>query len=481
MQKIPKWCILVATMLDLENLTIKKVHKALKSGDCTVRELVDAYLAEIKKKNTEINAYLHLFTDIDERVELAQKMFDEGKATLLTGIPMALKAIIAKRGQVTNASSKILENYKAVYSATVVERLEEQGVIFLGSTNTDEFAMGGSTENSAFGVTRNPIDTERVAGGSSGGSIAAVAGNMALAALGTDTGGSIREPASFCGVVGFKPTYGAVSRYGAYAMGSSFDQISPTAKTVEDAEIIFEAMRGADDYDMTALPDETWSKDNTKDKYKIAIPRSLVNDSSDEVKAVFNDFVERVKSAGHEVEDVEIPILKEVLAIYYVLIPAEVSSNMARYDGLRYGTKVEGKDLWDTYRKSRGNGLGDEVKRRIMLGTYVLSAGYADKYYEKAMALREELKSELAQVYEKYDFILTPTAPTVAPKIGEVADNPLTEYLMDIFTVTANTAQACAISIPAGNTPEGLPVGAQFMAAPEKDDMLFDISKKLSK
>ncbi len=481
MQKNPKWCILVATMLDLENLTIKKAHKALKSGDYTVRELVDAYLAEIKKKNTEINAYLHLFTDIDERVELAQKMFDEGKATLLTGIPMALKAIIAKKGQVTNASSKILENYKAVYSATVVERLEEQGVIFLGSTNTDEFAMGGSTENSAFGVTRNPIDTERVAGGSSGGSIAAVAGNMALAALGTDTGGSIREPASFCGVVGFKPTYGAVSRYGAYAMGSSFDQISPTAKTVEDTEIIFEAMRGADDYDMTALPDETWSKDNTKDKYKIAIPRSLVNDSSDEVKAVFNDFVERVKSAGHEVEDVEIPILKEVLAIYYVLIPAEVSSNMARYDGLRYGTKVEGKDLWDTYRKSRGSGLGDEVKRRIMLGTYVLSAGYADKYYEKAMALREELKSELAQVYEKYDFILTPTAPTVAPKIGEVADNPLTEYLMDIFTVTANTAQACAISIPAGNTVEGLPVGAQFMAAPERDDMLFDISKKLSK
>ena len=479
MEKTLKSCILTGIMIDLENLTIKKAHVALEKGEYSVRELVDAYLAEIEKKNDELNAYLHLFDDIDERVEIAQRMFDEGKATLLTGIPMGLKAIIAKKGQVTNASSKILENYKAVYSATVVERLEEQGVIFLGSTNTDEFAMGGSTENSAFGVTKNPRDTERVAGGSSGGSIAAVAANMALAALGTDTGGSIREPASFCGVVGYKPTYGAVSRYGAYAMGSSFDQISPTAKTVEDAQIVFEAMRGADDYDMTALPNETWSKDNTKDKYKIAIPRTLVNDSSDEVKAVFDDFVEKVKSAGHEVEDVDIPILKEVLAIYYVLIPAEVSSNMARYDGLRYGTKVEGKDLWETYRKSRGEGLGDEVKRRIMLGTYVLSAGYADKYYEKALALREELKSELAKLYEEYDFILTPTAPVVAPKIGSLGEDPLTEYLMDIFTVTANTAQACAISIPAGSTQEGLPVGAQFMAAPEKDDMLFDVAKKV--
>ncbi len=468
-------------MIDLENLTIKKAHEALSESEYSVRELVDAYLAEIEKKNDELNAYLHFFTDIDERVDIAQKMFDEGTATLLTGIPMGLKAIIAKKGQVTNASSKILENYKAVYSATVVERLERQGVIFLGSTNTDEFAMGGTTENSAFGVTKNPVDTGRVAGGSSGGSIAAVAGNMALAALGTDTGGSIREPASFCGVVGFKPTYGAVSRYGAYAMGSSFDQISPTAKTTEDVQIVFEAIRGADEYDMTALPNEVWNKNNTKNKYKIAIPRTLVDDSSDEVKKVFDSFVEKVKSDGHEVEDIDIPILKEVLAIYYVLIPAEVSSNMARYDGLRYGTKVEGKDLWETYRKTRGAGLGDEVKRRIMLGTYVLSAGYADKYYEKALALREELKNELSKVYEKYDFILTPTAPIVAPKIGSMKNDPLTEYLMDIFTVTANTAQTCAISIPGGETPEGLPVGVQFMASPEKDDMLFDVAGKLNK
>ncbi len=466
-------------MIDLNNLTIAKAHKSLKEGEYTVRELVEAYLENIKLKNSEINAFLHLFTDIDERVKLAQKMFDEGKATLLTGIPMGLKAIIAKKGQITNASSKILENYKATYSATVVERLEKEGVVFLGSTNTDEFAMGGSTENSAFGVTRNPVDLERVAGGSSGGSIAAVASDMCLGALGTDTGGSIREPAAFCGVVGFKSTYGAVSRYGAYAMGSSFDQISPTAKNIEDVQIIENAIRGEDEYDMQSLPKELWEKDVTKNKYKIAIPKKLVDDSDAEVKDIFYKFVEKIKEKGFDVEEVEIPILDLVLAIYYVLIPAEVSSNLARYDGLRFGVKVNGSSLQETYKKTRGQGLGDEVKRRIMLGTYILSAGYADKYYEKALIAREELKTELKSVFEKYDFILTPTAPVVAPKIGECSNDPLKEYLMDIFTVTANTAGIPAISIPAGNTQDNLPVGIQFMAGWEKDDALFDIVKKI--
>ncbi len=469
------------TNINLQNLTIKKAHEAMSSGEYTVRELVDAYLQKIEEKNDELNVYHHLFTDIDERVEIAQKMFDDGVATLLTGIPIALKSIIAKKGQVTNASSKILENYKATYSATTVDRLESEGIIFLGSVNADEFAMGASTENSAFGVTKNPIDTARVAGGSSGGSIAAVAADMALVALGTDTGGSIREPAAFCGVVGFKSTYGAVSRYGSYPMGSSFDQICPTAKTAEDAQIIEEAMRGEDGYDMTSLHREVWDKDTTKETYKIAIPKSLVDGSSDEVKEVFYKFVEELKSAGHEVVEVEMPILDIVLAIYYILIPAEVSSNTARYDGMRYGLKVEGSDLWETYRKTRGQGFGDEVKRRIMLGTYVLSAGYADKYYEKALALREELKGELKKTFEEYDFIATPTAPVVAPKIGEMAGDPLTEYLMDIFTVTANTAGTPAISVPAGDTAEGLPVGAQLMAAWEQDDALFDIAKKLGK
>lgn len=466
-------------MIDLEHLTITNAHNALSRGEYTVRELVDAYRAEIEKKNTDLNVYTSLFTDIDERVAIAQEMFTQGTATLLTGIPLALKSIIAKKGQVTNASSKILEHYTATYSATVVERLEQAGAIFLGSANADEFAMGASTENSAFGVTKNPVDPTRVAGGSSGGSIAAVKANMALAALGTDTGGSIREPAAFCGVIGLKSTYGAVSRYGSYPMGSSFDQITPTAKTIEDIRIVEEAMRGEDDYDMTCLPNDVWEKDVAKKTYTIALPKRLVDGSDEDVKKVFYAFVNRIQQAGHTVTEVDIPILDMALAVYYILIPAEVSSNVARYDGLRYGTKVPGKDLWDTYAKTRGQGFGDEVKRRIMLGTYVLSAGYADKYYEKALALREELKSELKKVFATYDFILTPTAPSVAPKIGSLGDDPLKEYLLDVFTVTANTAGIPALSLPAGNTEERLPVGAQFMAAWEKDNQLIDIAKKL--
>ncbi|MCD5384458.1 MAG: Asp-tRNA(Asn)/Glu-tRNA(Gln) amidotransferase subunit GatA [Candidatus Pacebacteria bacterium] len=468
-------------MIDLTTLTIKKAHTALLRGEYTVRELVNAYLKKIEEKNNELNVYHHLFTDIDDRVEIAQKMFTDGSATLLTGIPIALKSIITKKGQVTNASSKILENYKATYSATAVNKLEEQGVIFLGSVNADEFAMGASTENSAFGVTKNPVDTTRVAGGSSGGSITAVAADMALVALGTDTGGSVREPAAFCGVVGFKSTYGAVSRYGSYPMGSSFDQICPTAKKAEDAEIVEQTIRGADEYDMTCINNSTWQKTVTKEQYTIAVPKTLVDGSSDEVKEVFNTFIEALKKAGHTIEEIEMPMLDIVLAIYYILIPAEVSSNTARYDGMRYGLKVEGSDLWDEYKKTRGQGFGDEVKRRIMLGTYVLSAGYADKYYEKALALREQLKNELKKTFTEYDFIATPTAPVVAPKIGEMSGDPLAEYLMDIFTVTANTAGIPAISIPAGNTPEGLPVGAQLMAAWEQDDALFDIAKRLGK
>ncbi len=468
-------------MIDLETLTIKKAHEAMRSGKYTVRELVDSYLEEIKKKNDDLNVYHHLFTDIDERVKIAQDMFTNGTATLLTGIPIALKSIIAKKGQVTNASSKILENYKATYSATVVIKLEKEGAIFLGSANADEFAMGASTENSAFGVTKNPVDITRVAGGSSGGSIAAVAAQMALVSLGTDTGGSIREPSAFCGIVGFKSTYGAVSRYGSYAMGSSFDQICPTAKTVEDAKIIEDVMRGEDYYDMRSLPDDVWIKDPTKDKYKIAIPKSLIDGTSDEVKEVFDNFIIKLRESGHEVEEIDIPILDEVLAIYYILIPAEVSSNLARYDGIRYGSKIDGGDLWETYAKTRGEGLGDEVKRRIMLGTYILSTGYTDKYYEKALTLRAKLRSELKKIFMKYDFILTPTTPVVAPKIGEMKGDPLTEYLMDIFTVTANTAGIPAISLPAGvGSESNMPVGMQLMASWESDDALIDIGKKMN-
>lgn len=460
--------------MDLSNLTIKSAHADLKSGKYTVRELVDAYLNNIEDKNDELNIFLHLFTDIDQRVDFAQKMFEDGTATELTGIPMGLKANIMKKGQVTNCSSKILENYKATYDATVVERLEEKGVVFLGSTNMDEFAMGSSTESSAFGTTKNPVDTSKVPGGSSGGSAAAVAADMSLATLGTDTGGSIRQPAAFCGITGFKPTYGSVPRFGAMAMGSSLDQIGPLTKNVEDSEIIWEVMKGADGHDMTAI--ENGDPSQVKDKYKVAVPVNFLKDVDEEVLAAFNSYVEAIKQNGHEVAEVEIDTLKLSLPVYYIIMPAEVSSNLARLDGIRYGSKVEGDNLLDEYIKTRSQGFGAEVKRRMILGTYVLSSGYADAYYDKSLALREKIKNDLNKIFEDYDFILTPTTPTTAFAEGEKED-PVSMYLADIFTVTANITGMPSISVPVES--KGLPVGAQYMSKNKDEYKLFDIAKKL--
>ena len=460
--------------MDLNNLTIKKAHEDLKAGNYSVKELVDAYLKNIEDKNKELNIFLHLFTDIDQRVEIAQEMFTNGTATELTGIPMGLKANIMKKGQVTNCSSKILENYKATYDATVVERLEEKGVIFLGSTNMDEFAMGSSTENSAFGLTKNPVDLERVPGGSSGGSAAAVAADMALATLGTDTGGSIRQPAAFCSVTGYKPTYGSVPRYGAMAMGSSLDQIGPLTKNTQDSEIIWEAMKGKDGYDMTAFEEKDFS---VKDKYKIAIPSDFLNDIDSDVKEGFDSYVASLKEAGHEVEEVKIETLGLSLPVYYIIMPAEVSSNLARLDGIRYGTKKEGENLLEEYVKTRSDGFGAEVKRRLILGAYVLSSGYADEYYDKALAIREKIKNDLSNIFSEYDFILTPTTPTLPFKAGEKED-PIAMYLADIFTVTANIAGVPSISVPVGDGEEIRP-SVQFMAEKGDDRILFDIAKKM--
>ncbi len=459
--------------MDLNNLTIKQAHADLKAGEYSVRDLVDAYLKNIEDKNPELNIYLHLFTDIDERVDLAQKMFENGSATELTGIPMALKANIMKKGQVTNCSSKILENYKATYDATVVERLEDKGVVFLGSTNMDEFAMGSSTETSAFGSTKNPVDPTKVPGGSSGGSAAAVAANMALVTLGTDTGGSIRQPAAFCGISGFKPTYGSVPRYGAMAMGSSLDQIGPMSKNSEDSEIVWKVMMGPDGYDMNAI--ENGDQTDLKESYKIAVPSSFLKDVDQEVLDSFNSYVEKVKEMGHTVEEVGIDTLGLSLPVYYIIMPAEVSSNLARLDGIRYGSKVEGENLLQEYVKTRSEGFGAEVKRRMILGTYVLSSGYADAYYDKALALREKIKNDLDEVFGKYDFILTPTTPTTAFAEGEKED-PVAMYLADIFTVTANITGVPSISIPAET--QSLPIGVQYMAAKKDDFKLFDIAKK---
>lgn len=468
-------------MINLKELTIKKAHEALIKGEYTAVDLANTYLEEIKNKDKDIHAYLEVFDDVLEQAENADKIFKSGKATLMTGIPIAVKDNILIKERIATSASKILENYKATYDATVIKKLKEEGVVFLGRTNMDEFAMGGSTENSAYGPTKNPYDLERVPGGSSGGSAASVAGNMALVSLGSDTGGSIRQPASFCGILGLKPTYGAVSRYGVMAMGSSLDQIGPFGKTVDDVEILFNAIKGNDKMDSTTLPDKNLKSESHK-SFKIGVPRDFLNIGGIDQDVIknFQESLEKLKKLGHEIVDIELPNLKYSLAVYYVIVPAEVSSNMARFDGMRYGKRVEGNIGIEDYFLSRQSGLGQEVKRRIILGTYVLSSGYYDAYYNKANIVREIIKKDYKKAFEKVDIIVTPTAPNVAFKIGEKANDPLQMYLEDIFTVPLNLAGVPGISIPSGFKEingKKMPIGIQFIADDSQEEKLFNISK----
>ena len=375
----------------------------------------------IKEKDGEINSYLEVYDDVLEQAKKADDRIKSGKnISVLTGIPIALKDNILNEGKITSAASKILENYKATYDATVVKKLKDEGVVFIGRTNMDEFAMGGSTENSAYGTTKNPHDLSRVPGGSSGGSTAAVALNGALASLGSDTGGSVRQPASFCGVVGLKPTYGAVSRYGLIAMGSSLEQIGPIGKSVSDVEILFDAIKGYDKMDSTSVPDNFYKKQNKKEKFKIGIPKHFMKEGIDEdVLENFNESVRKLKSLGYEVKEISLPNIKYSLAVYYVIMPAEASTNLARFDGIKYGLRKEGEDLLGNYLETREVGFGAEVKRRMILGTHVLSSGYYDAYYNKANIVRELIKSDFDKAFENVNVIITPTSPTPAFKIGE--------------------------------------------------------------
>lgn len=467
-------------MIDIEKLTIEEAHNKLVQKEITVRQLVDACLQAIEAKNQDIHAYLGLYTDISNQVAAAQKRFDDGSATLLTGIPFAIKDNILVQGQIATASSKILENYTATYDAHVIGLLKAEGVVLLGRANMDEFAMGGSTENSAFGVTKNPYDTSRVAGGSSGGSAAALAMGSCLASLGSDTGGSIRQPASFCGLVGLKPTYGAVSRSGVMAMGSSLDQIGPFAKTVRDAEIIFDVLAKPDVLDATSVPasirTETHVPSTTK---KIGVPFDFVRRDGveAEVLADFEATLEKLKALGYEIVDTPMPNLHYALSVYYILMFAEVSSNMARYDGIRYGLSEKGQNGIESYAKTRANGLGKEVRRRIMLGTYVLSHGYYDAYYNKALLVREMIRKEFAQAFAQVDVVATPVSPIPAFKIGEKSEDPLAMYLADIFTVPANIAGVPAMSIPTSKNKDGLPLSIQLTAPHFCEDRLFTVGK----
>lgn len=470
-------------MIDLTNLTIKKAHDAMKKGGYTAVDLANAYLNEIKNKNAEINAYLEVFADVIEQAKEADKRFKDGTATMLTGIPFAIKDNILIKGRIASSASKILDDYHATYDATVIERLKVEGVVFVGRTNMDEFAMGGSTENSAFGVTKNPFDSSRVAGGSSGGSAAAIAMNGALVGLGSDTGGSIRQPASFCSLVGLKPSYGRVSRYGVMAMGSSLDQIGPFAKTVTDAEIIYNSISGTDPKDSTTISDSTYKIKPISKKPVIGVPRHFLGgDGIDkDVMKNLNDSLEKFKSMGYEIKDINLPNIAYSLAVYYVIMPAEVSSNLSRFDGVRFGLHKDGKTGIDDYFETRGQGFGKEARRRILLGTYVLSSGYYDAYYNRANAVRRIITQDFVKAFENVDIILTPTTPAPAFKIGEKISDPVAMYLEDIFTVTANLTGMPAMSIPAGfSEKEGkkLPLGLQMTARHGEESLLFEVGKE---
>ncbi|MDP2704916.1 MAG: Asp-tRNA(Asn)/Glu-tRNA(Gln) amidotransferase subunit GatA [Patescibacteria group bacterium] len=468
---------------DLTHLSIRTAHERLCTKDFSVSELVHAFLDVAKEKNKDLNAYLEIYSDIDKQTETAQKKIENGEAGALTGIPLAIKDNILIKGKKASAASKILENYTAPYTATAAQKIINEDAVFLGRTNMDEFAMGGSTENSAFGVTKNPHDLTRVPGGSSGGSAAAVGGGLALAALGSDTGGSIRQPASFCGCVGLKPTYGSVSRHGLMAMGSSLDVIGPITRTVDDAEILFNAMKGQDPYDSTTYPDGTYPPRKEKKNMIIGVPKEILETKGmdEDVKKNFEDSIKKLTSLGYTIKEISLQNIMYSLASYYVLMPAEVSSNLARFDGVKYGLRKEGKDLLEEYLITRREGFGREVRRRIMLGTYVLSSGYYDAYYNKANTVRSLIARDFTNAFEKVDAVITPTAPSPAFKIGEKSGDPLSMYLADIFTVTANIVGIPAISIPSGTAlrdGSNLPLGLQIMAPHAAENILFAVGKR---
>ena len=468
--------------MSLATLTIEQAHTKLVAGEISVADLVHACLDEINKKNAELNAYLEVYPDLDAQIARAQAMFDSKTATALTGIPLALKDNMLREGFVASSSSKILANYTASYTGTAVSLLEKAGVVFMGRTNMDEFAMGSSTENSAYGVTKNPLDPTLVPGGSSGGSAASVAMHGALCALGSDTGGSIRQPAAFCGLVGLKPTYGAVSRYGLMAMASSLDEIGPLTQTVTDAESIFHVLSQHDPMDATTTPTELRNGPQQGHK-KIGVPWEWVRSEgvSEEILKNFEASLELLKAQGYEIVDVDLPYAKHSLSVYYILQPAEVSSNLARFDGVRYGVRKSGETLQEVYMKSRGEGFGREVRRRILLGAYTLSHGHKDAYYSKAVAIASRIKKEFETVFETVDAIATPTSPFKAFAIGERASDPLAMYISDLFTVPANIAGLPALSVPSGDMEGGLKHSIQFTGPNYSEKNLFVLGKIITK
>jgi aspartyl-tRNA(Asn)/glutamyl-tRNA(Gln) amidotransferase subunit A len=456
-------------MAQLHEFTVHEAAAALAKGQCSAVELTDAIASRVEELDGRVGAYLTLdAATARAEAEAADEARREGDTRDLLGIPIAVKDVLNVRGQPCTCGSKILKGYMSPYDATAIARLRARGAIMLGRTNMDEFAMGSTTENSAYRATRNPWNMDVVPGGSSGGSAAAVAADMALAALGSDTGGSIRQPASFCGCVGLKPTYGRVSRYGLTAYASSLDQIGPMTKCVRDAAILLGAMAGNDVMDSTSLdapvPDYTQALRADLKGMKLGLPREYFIDGMDPaVEEAVRAAVEQCRALGAEIVDVALPRTPHAIATYYIIATAEASANLARFDGVRYGARVPGEDPLDLYGKTRAAGFGNEVKRRIILGTYVLSSGYYDAYYLRAQKVRALIRRDFEEAFKACDALLTPVAPTAAYRIGDKADDPLQMYLGDIFTVTANLAGICGLSVPCGFTPSGLPVGLQVL------------------
>ena len=475
-------------MNDILTLTASELRRAYEKNELTVPEVPKAYLDNIKEKDSDIKAYITLCEDdAIRKAEEIQAKFDKiiaGEAKSedlapLAGIPIAIKDNICTLGVKTTCASKMLGNFVPPYNATVMEKINAQDAIVLGKVNMDEFAMGSSNENSAWFATKNPHNLNKVPGGSSGGSAAAVGGNLATLALGSDTGGSIREPASFCGVVGLKPTYGLVSRYGLIAFASSLDQIGPMTKDVRDNALLLNAISGHDPMDSTSANiekrDYTKALVNDVKGLRIGIPKEFFDEGlNEEVKEALEKAIEKYRKLGAEVSECSLPVTKHALPAYYIIADAEASSNLGRFDGIRYGYRTKNfETLKDIFRNSRSEGFGPEVKRRIIMGTYVLSSGYYDAYYKKAQKVRTVIKKAFSDVFEKFDIILTPTAPTVAWDIGAKVENPLEMYLMDLYTVPINMAGVPAISIPCGEDKAGMPIGMQLIAKHFNEEILY--------
>jgi aspartyl-tRNA(Asn)/glutamyl-tRNA(Gln) amidotransferase subunit A len=469
--------------MDLHALTIHELHDLLDTREVSARDVTEAFYRRIEALDDRVHAYLTLTRERAlEQAEQADQRLQMGERGPLLGVPLAIKDVICTEGVRTTCGSKMLHNFVPPYDATVVERLKTAGAIMLGKANMDEFAMGSSTEHSAYGITRNPWDLNAIPGGSSGGSAAAVAADECAAALGTDTGGSIRQPAACCGIVGLKPTYGRVSRYGMVAFASSLDQIGPMTKDVRDAAMLLNVIGGHDPRDSTsaevAMPDFTRALSSSVNGVRIGIPRQYFIEGIDpEVERAVRTAVKVLEGLGATVEEVSLPHTEYGVAAYYILAPSEASSNLARYDGVKFGYRTpHWSNLRDMYMRTRDEGFGAEVKRRIMLGTYALSAGYYEAYYKKAQQVRTLIRRDFEQVFQQVDVLVAPTAPTPAFKIGEKIDDPLQMYLSDVFTITINLAGVPALSLPCGFSSAGLPIGLQMIGKPFDEETILRVA-----